>query len=285
MEPSTPSIKKLKSIGELLRFSLINIDKPTGPTSFTISDFIRKSLNLKKTSHFGTLDPNTSGVLPIALSHACRLNEYFAHRDKIYVGIMRIHKDIEQEELEKNMKKFTGKILQLPPVRSRVKRALREREVKSFKILEKEGKDVLFIAEVEAGTYIRKLCDDLGKLIGGAHMLELRRTKASIFTEEDSINLYQLEEAAEEYKKGKAEKLRSILIPAESCILKVMPEIQIKSSSLKQIIIGKPLMKGDITNNLPQDETFAIFHNNTFIGIYKKSNEKDIIARPEFVFN
>ena len=72
----------------------------------------------------------------------------------------------------------------------------REREIKKFEILEKKGKDVLFIANVQAGTYIRKICSDLGDKIGGAHMLELRRTKASIFTEQTAINLYDFEEGS-----------------------------------------------------------------------------------------
>jgi len=207
------------------------------------------------------------------------------HKDKTYVGIMRLHEDTSIEKLKEEMQKFRGKITQLPPVRSRVKRALREREVKKFELLEKEGKDVLFLAEVEAGTYIRKLCDDLGKKIGGAHMLELRRTKASIFLEEDSINLYQFEEAVEEYKKGNDAKLRAILIPAETCILEVMPSIRLKRSSIKQILTGKPLMKSDIRDALPKEEIFAIFHNEQFLAIVKKSDEKDIVARPQFVFN
>lgn len=226
-----------------------------------------------------------SGVLPIALGRACRIMDYFLHKDKTYVGIMRLHGDISDEELKKAMQSFIGKITQLPPVRSRVKRALREREVKKFEILEKEGKDALFLAEVEAGTYIRKLCSDLGGQIGGAHMLELRRTKASIFSEEYSINLYQFEEAIEEYKRGNEEKLRAILIPAETCILEVMPSVRLKQSSIKQILTGKPLMKSDIIVALPEEEIFAIFHNEQFLAIMKKSDEKDIIARPEFVFN
>lgn len=278
---------KEKPLSELLNFSIINLDKPSGPTSFSVSDFIRKSLNLKKTSHFGTLDPKTSGVLPIALSRACRLNEYFMHRDKEYVGIMRLHKDISLQELKAEMQKFIGKITQMPPLRSRVKRALREREVKKFQIIEKEGKDALFVAEVEAGTYIRKLCDDLGKRIGGAHMLELRRTKASIFPEEDSITLYEFEKAINAYKEGDESQLRKILIPAEEAIKKVLPliEIQPTSQQLKQFLTGKPLMKSDISPQLLAYEKFALFHNTRLIGIYKKSNEKDIIARPEFIFN
>ncbi len=278
-------LKEKKSTEELLKFSIINLDKPSGPTSFTVSDYIRKSLNLNKTSHGGTLDPQVSGVLPIFLGRACRLMDYFLHKDKTYVGIMRLHKEIEDKKLKEAMKSQTGKIIQLPPVRSRVARKPREREVKRFEIIERDGKDVLFIVEVEAGTYIRKICDDLGKQIGGAHMLELRRTKASLFSEENLINLYEFDKLVEEYKKGNVELLKNILIPAEQAITKVMPTIQTKQQSIKQLLTGKPLMKNDIVSDLPKEEIFALFYKNRFIGIYKKSDEKDIIARPEFVYN
>src|SRR3989344_2057146 len=166
---------KEEPLQKLLNFSIINIDKPSGPTSFSVSNFIKTSLNLNKTSHFGTLDPQVTGVLPVALGKACRLNETFMHRDKEYVGIMRIHQDVSLDILKEKINNFIGKITQLPPVRSRVKRAPREREVKSFDILEKKGKDILFKTKVQAGTYIRKLIHDIGLQIGGAHMLELRR--------------------------------------------------------------------------------------------------------------
>lgn len=273
-----------KPIQELLKFSIINIDKPSGPTSFTISNFVRKSLNLNKTSHFGTLDPQVTGVLPVALGRACRLNEYFMHKNKTYVGIMRLHEEIEEEKLKKEMNNFIGKIKQLPPVRSSVKRAVREREIISFNIIEIQVKDVLFETEVQAGTYIRKLIHDLGEKIGGAHMLELRRIQASIFKEENSINLYDFESALEQYKKGSEDTLKSILIPAEEALEKVMPIIQASSKNIKQLLTGKPLMKSDIQEP-PKEEIFAVFNNDQLIGIYKKSDEKDIVARPEFVFN
>ena len=120
-------IKSGKSTEELLKFSIINIDKPSGPTSFQVSQFLKNALNIKKTSHFGTLDPMVSGVLPVGLNRACRLNEYLMHRDKTYAGIMRLHIEIEKEKLEKVISGFLGKIMQMPPKRSRVKRALREK--------------------------------------------------------------------------------------------------------------------------------------------------------------
>src|SRR3989344_5620289 len=97
---------------ELLNFSLININKPSGPTSFQVSQFIKHKLKLNKTSHMGTLDPQVSGVLPITLGRACKLSEYFMHHDKIYVGIMRLHKEVSKEKLEKAIQAQLGKIIQ-----------------------------------------------------------------------------------------------------------------------------------------------------------------------------
>lgn len=276
-----------KPISELIQFSLINLDKPAGPTSFQVSQFVKYALKISKTSHMGTLDPQVTGVLPITLGRACKLSDYFMHKDKKYVGIMRVHEDISLEKLKKEMSAFTGKITQLPPVRSRVKRDFREREVKQFEILEKQGKDVLFIANVEAGTYIRKICSDLGEKIGGAHMLELRRVKASIFTENDDnfVNLYDFEKAAKEYLEGNELPLREILVPAEQAIKKVLPTTQLsEKANLKQILTGKPLFKTDI-DSIPQEETFALFQDDKFLGIYHKVDEGDIIAKAEFVFN
>jgi len=110
-------IKSKKTTQELLEFGMINIDKSSGPTSFDISDFVRKKLGLRKTSHFGTLDPRVTGVLPIALNRACKLTGYFLGEDKEYVGIMRVHDEISLEEIKKMIKnKFLGKITQMPPV-------------------------------------------------------------------------------------------------------------------------------------------------------------------------
>ncbi|HJX51057.1 MAG TPA: RNA-guided pseudouridylation complex pseudouridine synthase subunit Cbf5, partial [Candidatus Nanoarchaeia archaeon] len=123
-------IKESKTIKELLEFGIINLDKSSGPTSFDVSHLIKKRLNLNKTSHFGTLDPKVTGVLPVALNRACKLTGFFLGEDKEYVGIMRIHEDISIEAIKKAIEeKFTGKILQTPPVKSRVKRQEREREI------------------------------------------------------------------------------------------------------------------------------------------------------------
>lgn len=282
-------IKKSKSLKELLEFSIINLDKPAGPTSFSVSQFVKKTLGLRKTSHLGTLDPIVTGVLPVALNRACRLNDYLMHRDKTYVGIMRVHSDIETNVLNSEIKKFIGKITQLPPLRSRVKRAERVREIKRFEIIERDGKDVLFISEVQAGTYIRKLIHDLGEKIGGAHMLELRRVKAGIFEEINSISLYDFESAANEYKKGNEDSLRNLLIPGE-IISQVLPVLSIRKDIVKKCLTGSPIFSSFVSNpeeikNLNKNDKIAVFSGSQFIGCYSFVGEGDIIARPEFVLN
>lgn len=278
-------IRKEKPIQELLNFSILNIDKPTGPTSFSVSDYIRHALNLSKTSHFGTLDPMVTGVLPVGLGRACRLSDYFMHRDKVYVGIMRMHKEINEKELRAEIEKFIGKINQLPPVRSRVKREVREREVKSFEIIEIDGNDVLFSSQVQAGTYIRKLCDDIGKNLGGAHMLELRRIEAGIF-HEPCYTLYDLDKAIADLKAGNEKTIREMLVPAE-IVSTFYPVIELNKSSIKQIKTGKPLFKKDIIGkfDLQENEIFIGVCEDKFIGCYKVKNEEEIIARPGFIYN
>jgi len=280
----------MKSISKLFNFSIINIDKPSGPTSFSVSEYVKKQLGLSKTSHFGTLDPKVTGVLPVALNRACKLTGFFLGHDKTYVGILHTHKEQELKKLQEIIdKNFIGKIKQLPPKKSRVKRQIREREIKGFELLERaeNKKDFLFATEVQGGTYIRKLIHDLGEMIGGAHMLELRRTIAGIFSEKDKgfVNLYELQKAVEEFKQGKEEKLREMLIPAEESIKKVFSVVQAKKSSVKKLLTGKPIYKKDLEGNLPEEEVFAVFFKEQFIEIAKKTQERDIVARPEFVFN
>ena len=286
MKPDIEKIKTNKTISELLEFGILNIDKPSNPTSFDVSDFVRKKLGLKKTSHFGTLDPKVTGVLPIALNRACKLTGFFLGEDKEYVGVMRIHEEISLEKINKAIKeKFLGKIKQTPPRKSRVKRQEREREIKNFEILEQDGKNYVFRAEVQGGTYIRKLIDDLGKdLKVGAHMLELRRIRAGIFLEKNSINLYDFEKAIDEYKKGNEKLLREIIIPAE-IVAKVYKSVEIKDDNLKKILTGKPILEKDLREKQDFDdgEIISVFCAEKFIGMYKIVNQGEIFAKAEFV--
>lgn len=292
MKIKIEKIKAKKTTEELLEFGILNIDKPSGPTSFDVSDFVRKKLNLRKTSHFGTLDPKVTGVLPIALNRACKLTGFFLGENKEYVGIMRIHEEISVEKVREIIKnKFTGKIMQKPPVKSRVKRVEREREIMSFEILEQDEdkKDFLFRTEVQGGTYIRKLIDDLGKELGiGAHMLELRRIRAGIFEENNkdypAVNLYDFEKAVDEYKEGKDKKLREMIIPGE-IVIELYPIIEVKKEIVQRLFNGSPLFKKDVDKkaDIEKGKRVCIFSEERLIGIYSIINSGDIFAKPDFV--
>ncbi|MEM2956020.1 MAG: RNA-guided pseudouridylation complex pseudouridine synthase subunit Cbf5 [Candidatus Pacearchaeota archaeon] len=277
------------NINDMLNASFINIDKPSGPTSFETVEFIKKILQVSKTSHSGTLDPKVTGVLVVGIGRAARLLR-FLPSDKEYVGVMWLHEDFPEEELKKVAKKFIGKIKQIPPKRSAVKRIEREREIYSFEILEKEGKKVLFKVHCEAGTYIRKLIHDLGEQIKvGAHMLELRRTKVGQFDEKDSVTLYQLQEAYDEYKKGNSEKLLKIFYPIE-IITKYLPSFEIKEDSIKRILTGSPVFKGFLKNeekikDLKIGSFIALMYNLKLVGVARIVHEGMMIAVPEVVLN
>ena len=280
----------MKNEKSLLTFSLINIDKPAGPTSYSVSEFVKRKLNLKKTSHMGTLDPKVTGVLPITLGRACKLANYFITHNKTYVGVLHTHTDCEMKELQKLIDThFTGKIKQTPPNRSAVKRAEREREVFSFRFVEQEGnRDFLFECEVEGGTYIRKICSDLGDMIGGAHMGELRRTKAGIFSEDTLVSLGRFEKAVEKYFSGVVEMLEGMLMSAEDAIKQVLPVVYVEKRAVKSLHTGKPLFSNDVIGDISEireKSVVAAFCGKEFVGIYRRTKEEVIFGRAEFVYN
>ena len=205
---------------ELINYGIVNIDKPKGPTSHQVSEYVQKILNINKSGHSGTLDPAVSGVLPVALARATRIVEYLLHAGKEYVALMHLHKEVSEDKIKNVFIEFTGKIKQKPPIKSSVKRVVREREIYYIEILEIDGKDVLFKVGCQAGTYIRKLCHDIGQKLGvGAHMAELRRTKAGCFDESTLATLQDLADAYWYYKsEGKEKFIRKVIQPMENAV-------------------------------------------------------------------
>jgi H/ACA ribonucleoprotein complex subunit 4 len=155
---------------------------------------------------------------------------------------MRVHKEIPEAKLRKTIMGFETKITQLPPVRSRVKRVERQRKIYYIKIHEISDKEVLFTVGSEAGTYIRKLCHDIGeKLKVGAHMAELRRTKVGPFYEKQSVSLQDLKDAHHFWKEdGKEKLLRKFILPIEFSVSH-LPKIWIIDSAVDAICHGASL--------------------------------------------
>ena len=206
-----------RSIKELFDYGIVNIDKPSGPTIHQVSAYVKKILNVSKSGHSGTLDPKVTGVLSVAIGKGTRIVQSLLPAGKEYVCLMKIHREVDEKKLRKTIQGFVGEIDQLPPVRSAVKRQQRKRTIYYIDIIEILGKDVLFRVGCQAGTYIRKLCSDIGDKLGtGAHMAELRRTRAGPFDESTICTLQDLKDAYYYFKeKSKEKELRKIVMPIE----------------------------------------------------------------------
>ena len=230
-----------RKIEEYLKYGIINLDKPSGPTSHQVSYWIKEILHLKKVGHGGTLDPKVTGILPILLEKSTKVERILQKGGKEYVVLMHVHCDIPEEKIRKKMKKFVGEIVQVPPVKSNVKRIPRKRRIYYLDVLEVEGRDVLFKVGVEGGTYVRKLCHDIGISLGcGAHMAELRRTKSAGLTEEDHlVTLQDVEDAYAFFEEGNEKFLRYVVQPVEKIVF--IPKVWIFDEVIRRIVHGSPL--------------------------------------------
>ncbi len=227
---------------ELLRNGIVVIDKPAGPTSHQVTSWVKRMLGAKKAGHSGTLDPGVTGVLPVVLNNSTKIIPALLKAGKEYVGVMHLHGDVGRKKLLETAAKFEGEITQLPPAKSAVKREPRQRRVYYFEILEVVGREVLFKTGVEAGTYIRKLCHDMGVELGvGANMKQLRRVRAGPFTEATSVTMQELHEAWMLYKEtGREELLRKVVRPVEDGVLMV-PKVYAKDSAVASVTHGARL--------------------------------------------
>ncbi len=273
-----------RSVEDLLNFGVVIIDKPKGPTSHQVSAWVRHILHINKTGHAGTLDPKVTGVLPVGLGRATKLINLLHLVPKEYVGVMRFHKDFDENKVREIMKEFEGEIYQVPPLRSAVARRLRKRKVYSIEILDLLDRDVLFRAKVESGTYIRTLCNDIGEAMCiGAHMEDLRRTATGHFREEDSHTLQDLLDAYIFWKENGEEKyVRDIIRPAEE-IVSFLPKIIVKDSAVNALAHGAPLYKpGVIEMDDVEKESYVALYTSDgeLISVSIVVLEDDIIAKP-----
>ncbi len=157
-----------------------------------------------------------SGVLTVTLMSANRLLFWLVSSKKRYVGVAKLHDDISDERVSRVCTEFQGCIYQTPPLKAAVKRQIRTRTIYSLKLLEKRDRLLLFETEVDAGTYIRKLCFDMGEALGvGMSMVELRRIASGPFREEDLVRLEELAYAAQLLKQGDTSEIYRVLTPVE----------------------------------------------------------------------
>ncbi|MFH2101618.1 MAG: RNA-guided pseudouridylation complex pseudouridine synthase subunit Cbf5, partial [Candidatus Micrarchaeota archaeon] len=185
---------------KLIGNGVIVIDKPCGQSSHEITTFVKKIVGVSRSGHAGTLDPKVSGVLPVALGRATKLLRYIAGTNKTYVGIIKFREPQPGKRIEELFAQFTGEIVQMPPKMSAVRRRHRKRVIHHLNLLESNGRFGLFETKVDAGTYIRTLCVDIGKKCGGARMEELRRTAVGGISEKQAFTMQELIDAVHAWK-------------------------------------------------------------------------------------
>jgi len=287
----------VRSGEELLNFGIINLDKPAGPKSIHIANMIRDILEQPKVGHSGTLDPKVTGVLPIGLGKAVRVLPVLTTAGKVYQGVMHLHKEVKKTELLRAFDKFTGVIEQLPPKISAVKRQWRKREIYWLKLLKLDGKNAEFEVGCQAGTYIRKLCHDIGQYLGiGAHMISLRRIQSGPLKIKDSVSLAVVKANYKRYLQTKEDSyIKKFVLPPEKAVEHI-PKIWIEDKVKKPFSRGSPIFAPGIiafTSNLKKDSTVAIFDQaNSLIGFgvsilnaeQLKEKEKGLAIKTDVVF-
>jgi tRNA pseudouridine55 synthase len=204
------------------------LDKPSGLTSNAALQAARRLLRAQKAGHGGTLDPLASGLLPILFGEATKFAGYLLDADKEYVarvalGARTATGDAEGEviecrpvtvtdaQIEGALEAFRGKILQVPPMYSALKRGgqplyrlaraghtldiePRAVHVRLLELRERRGDVIELHVVCSKGTYVRKLAEDIGGALGtGAHLAGLRRTAAGGFRLEDATSIEALQ--------------------------------------------------------------------------------------------
>jgi H/ACA ribonucleoprotein complex subunit 4 len=241
-----------RPIEEYIKYGVINLDKPSNPSSHEVVAWIKKIFlksfpAMEKTGHSGTLDPKVTGCLIVCLERATRLVKAQQSAGKEYVCVLRLHEAIDGEKkLLACLEKLTGTVFQKPPVIAAVKKELRVRTIYQTKMYEfdQERNMAVFWLSCEAGTYVRTMCIHLGLMLGvGGHMEELRRVRSGILSEEKyMVSMHDVLDAEHVYRTKKDESaLRKAVLPME-VLLTTYPRIVVKDSCVDAICYGAKLM-------------------------------------------
>lgn len=232
-----------RSPAELLSFGVLNLDKPPGPSAHQVAAWVRDLATVERAAHAGTLDPKVTGCLPMLLGDATRMAQVFDDSDKEYVAVLELHEHLaDPASLEAVADEFEGEIYQKPPKKSAVVRRLRSREIHSLDVLEAEDRRALLSIRCESGTYIRKLCHDMGLALGtGAHMGDLRRTVTEPFDDSDLVTMHDFVDALAWWREDDdPEALEAVVQPAERALVD-LPSVTIAPSAAESVAEGAPV--------------------------------------------
>jgi H/ACA ribonucleoprotein complex subunit 4 len=184
-----------------------------------------------------------TGVLPVTLEDSTKIVQALLHSGKEYVCVMKLHGDANETRVKNSLAEFQDQIYQRPPLRSSVKRQLRTRRIYYIDFFEIDRRNVLFKVGCEGGTYIRKLCYDIGEILGvGAHMQELRRTRAGPFNENNNcVRLHDVAYWFSEWQEKKDPKILCKFIQPMETALALVPKIVVRDSAVDALCHGANL--------------------------------------------
>ena len=286
---------------------IVVLDKANGLSSNAALQEVKRLYEANKAGHAGSLDPLATGVLPVCLGEATKVSQFLLDSDKRYrarikLGIRTDTGDSEGSIIERNegisvsrkaveraLTKFKGEVEQVPPMHS----AIKMNGVPLYKLarkgitVEREPRLVTLYqiclvefvnSELELeiscskGTYIRTIADDLGQELGcGAHVIELRRTQAGVFTEKDSISAEEL--ALEKENRG-LDKIDQFLIPMDRAI-QDLPEVNLPSITASHVKNGQAVL----VRHLPKNGLVRMYEDEQFIGIGSIDDDGKVAPR------
>ncbi|WYZ38819.1 hypothetical protein EsH8_III_000733 [Colletotrichum jinshuiense] len=233
-----------RDIKSYISSGVINLDKPSNPSSHEVVAWVKRMLRVEKTGHSGTLDPKVTGDV----DRATRLVKSQQSAGKEYVAVIRLHDKLPggQVQFARALETLTGALFQRPPLISAVKRQLRIRTIHESKLIEFDNDRHLgvFWVSCEAGTYIRTLCVHLGLLLGvGGHMQELRRVRSGAMDEtKGMVTLHDVLDAQWTMDNTRDESyLRKVISPLET-LLTGYKRIVVKDSAVNAVCYGAKLM-------------------------------------------
>lgn len=236
-----------RPLAEYIRYGILNLDKPSNPSSHEVVAWIKRILRVEKTGHSGTLDPKVTGNLIVCIDRATRLVKSQQGAGKEYVCVARLHSKVpDVAKVARALESLTGAVFQRPPLISAVKRQLRIRTIYESKLLEYDVDRhlVVFWISCEAGTYVRTMCVHLGLILGvGGHMQELRRVRSGILGEKDNmVTMHDVMDAQWVYDNYRDETyLRRVIMPLE-VLLTSYKRLVVKDSAVNAICYGAKLM-------------------------------------------
>ena len=282
---------------------IINVNKPAGWTSQDVCSKLRHVLNIKKIGHTGTLDPMATGVLPVCVGKATRIIEYYDKDTKSYHASMKLgittdtlditgkiletagYSKVSEKDVREAFKAYTGHVMQIPPKYSALKIDGRRaydlaREGKAFEISPREiiiydnsvtkidlvSGEIEFDVSCSKGTYIRTICDDIGRELGcGAAMTALTRTASGYFRIEDSYTIEEIIEAEDP--------MNTMLIPADITLEK-LGKIELNDNRITAFINGNSSWGNGfrVTEQSSFDGLYRVYGNGLFLGIGEVEN-------------